>query len=246
MLVRIKFVILILTLSITPSVFAENQTPVVSEEMKKRVEQQIKEIKLPEHIKERAEKLKEYTESEEYLEKQHAYEAKIKRLLELDNSGIEPTEKAKNYSETDRFVLFVSSSLPESTLRRYAKSIEKVNGLMVFRGTVGGRKKMMPTIQFMERILKVDPFCETQPCEYFKANVTIDPRLFELNDIKQVPALIFIENMDFSNYLDKHSGDGMPTAANAIVYGDASLSGMAKELYRMTKNPHIEAQLSRF
>nr|WP_282099844.1 type-F conjugative transfer system pilin assembly protein TrbC [Pseudoalteromonas luteoviolacea] len=139
----------------------------------------------------------------------------------------------------DKLILFISSSIPQPTLRRYARAMEKVGGLLVLRGTVGDPHKLQPTVRFMEHILKKDDLCAPPDCDYLGTHVTIDPRLFTRNRIKQVPALIFVEDMDMTNYIDKKEGDGMPESTQFIVYGDASLKGLATELHRLSKNERL-------
>src|SRR3546814_14823474 len=57
-------------------------------------------------------------------------------------------------------VLFVSSSMPISTLRNYAVQLEKVRGVMAFRGVPGGLRKMGPMAKLTAQILRLDPRSE--------------------------------------------------------------------------------------
>jgi hypothetical protein len=57
-------------------------------------------------------------------------------------------------------VLFVSSSVPIPTLRNYAVELEKVHGVMAFRGVPGGLHKMGPMAKLTAQILRLDPGCE--------------------------------------------------------------------------------------
>jgi hypothetical protein len=77
---------------------------------------------------------------------------------------------------------------------------------MVLRGTVGADDKLGPTLAFMAEVLKKNPDCEGVNCQFVKANVTIDPRLFAINEIKQVPALVFVEGFDFGGYVGRGRG----------------------------------------
>src|SRR3546814_579136 len=61
-------------------------------------------------------------------------------------------------------VLFVSSSMPISTLRNYAVQLERVHGVMAFRGVPGGLRKMGPMAKVTAQILRLDPGCEGPNC----------------------------------------------------------------------------------
>ncbi len=213
----------------------------VDEKMQQRVKSNLEKVSIPDDLSSRALDLEKHIKSEAYQDKLKEYGKRVKFAVGLDD--LEPKQKATEEIDlSDRFILYISSNIPIETLRRYAKSVEKVNGLMVLRGTVGSDRKLQPTVRFIEEILKTDSLCEYQ-CEYLKVNVTIDPRLFQLNNIVQVPALTFIENMDMVNYIDKREGDGIPERSQTIVYGDASLHGMINELFRLTKNKKLPTYL---
>lgn len=216
-----------------------NEAPQISDKLKQRVKDSIAEFKIPPAIMNKAEDLKQHSQTAEYRQKVKGYEQRIAKIIGAEPTTDEDSQDSKPV-KTDKFILFVSASMPETTLRRYAKDIAKVNGLMVLRGTIGDDRKLGPTLAFMARILKKQPYCEGLHCEFIKANVTIDPRLFSINQVKQVPALIFVQDMEFSDYIDKKEGDGLPERASAIVYGDASLKGMAGELYRLVKSERLK------
>lgn len=140
----------------------------------------------------------------------------------------------------DRLVVFVSSSMPMTTLRNYAKDLDDVDGLLVLRGMVDGMRTMGPTLSFISKVLRVDPMCEGGNCPMRSTNVVIDPVLFRENGISQVPAAVFVENMPLEPYCERFTDDAVPAKARHIVYGDASISHMAAELYRMAPNPSLE------
>jgi hypothetical protein len=116
----------------------------------------------------------------------------------------------------DRIYLFVSSSVPLTTLRNYVADLARLNDprfVMVLRGFVGGAKRIGPTASFIADTLKADPNCELGPdgeCAMREVPFIVDPTLFRLAGIEKVPAIVFAPEGNLG---------GNPL----IVYGDASL-----------------------
>ncbi|WP_347880907.1 type-F conjugative transfer system pilin assembly protein TrbC [Sphingobium yanoikuyae] len=127
-------------------------------------------------------------------------------------------------------VLFVSSSMPISTLRNYAMQIEKVHGVMAFRGVPGGLRKMGPMAKLTAQILRVDPGCEGPNCVMRDVQLIVDPIVFRQHRIAQVPALAMIPGDPTQAYCERD--DESPRAAH-IVFGDSALSGMLDEYARL-------------
>jgi type-F conjugative transfer system pilin assembly protein TrbC len=92
--------------------------------------------------------------------------------------------------------VFISSSMPEETLKRYAADMKKLpNGIMVITGAVGGVQNIMPTINLLARVS-----CGKNVSELLKADMQcamsrtdINPYLFRAFDVKAVPAIIYSE-----------------------------------------------------
>lgn len=147
----------------------------------------------------------------------------------------------ESYEIQDRVIVFVSSSMPPETLRNYAADLERVNGLMVFRGMVGGLKTVAPTLELIANILRKSPSCTGVKCVMRKTNVVIDPILFRENAISRVPAAVFVEDMALQPYCERFTASDVPTDARHVVYGDLSLKGLLSELKRMSKNPRVDA-----
>lgn len=92
--------------------------------------------------------------------------------------------------------VFISSSIPEETLKRYSADMKKLpNGIMVIKGAVGGIQNIMPTINLLTRascgknvneLLKADMQCEM-------GRTDINPYLFRAFDIQSVPAIVYSE-----------------------------------------------------
>ena len=169
------------------------------------------------------------------------------RLIEeiQDLTGKRPAAGEEDSRESlvtrDRVIVFVSSSMPLATLHNYAADLERVNGLMVFRGMVGGLKTVAPTLELIANILRVKPSCTGAKCVMRKTNVVIDPILFRENAITRVPAAVFVENMVLQPYCERFTASDVPTNARHVVYGDLSLKGLLSELKRMSENSRVDA-----
>jgi len=127
------------------------------------------------------------------------------------------TKESKNGKKNGTSYLFISSSMPITTLRNYVHDISELNDpdiSIVMRGFIGGMKKAGQTQQFMADIIKKEKNCITN-CKAFSVNTIIDPILFTKFKINNVPALVHVEGEQFN-----------------VIYGDASfeyLSSKASE-----------------
>lgn len=169
-------------------------------------------------------------ESPEWQENRDKYRRQLNTAFNLPQleQGSEKAPETK-----DRLVLFVSASMPPQALRRYAKDLDKVGGVMVMRGAIGGLKKLQPTMEFIASFLRLDPTCNTASCQMRSTPVLIDPILFRKNDIKAVPALTYQRDMHLSSYCE---GIESTKPAQHIIYGAASLKAMLVELNQLGGN----------
>ena len=143
-----------------------------------------------------------------------------------DNAASPETGKLGN---SERVYVFVSSSMPLSTVRNYAASVSGLRDprvVMVMRGFVGGMTKIQPTMDFVSNALKEDPACtfsETQ-CRMKTVNLIVDPLLFRRYDIDRVPAVVYargIKSVDSTQ--SEGDASNASIAESYVIYGDASL-----------------------
>lgn len=127
-------------------------------------------------------------------------------------------------------VLFVSSSMPLPTLRSYAIQLEKVKGVLAFRGVPGGLKRMGPMAKLAAQILRIDAGCEGPNCAMRDVQLIVDPIAFRQHGITQVPALAMIPGDPTQAYCER---DDESPRAHHIVYGDSALPGMLEEYGRL-------------
>ena len=165
-------------------------------------------------------------------------------LLRAD-AGLEPVDSGETESKSNgsRALLFVSSSMPEITLRNYARDLEKVGGVMVMRGMIGGLQRTQPTMEFMAKVLRKNPACEGPRCAMRGLDVVIDPIQFRNHRITKVPALVVERHFDFGSYCEK--GAEPASASLPVAFGDASLQSLLKALTTMAGGEPAETILAK-
>lgn len=162
-------------------------------------------------------------------------EAQAKRLrqaLGLEPGEMEAVAKAGSPPATKAWVpvLFVSSSMPVPILRTYAAQLERVHGVLAFRGMPGGLHKVGPMAKLSAQILRIDPGCEGPSCAMRGVQLIVDPIVFRQHGISRVPALAMIPGDPTQAYCERE--DESPRASH-IVYGDSALSGLFEEYARL-------------
>ena len=127
-------------------------------------------------------------------------------------------------------VLFVSSSMPVTTLRTYAAQLEKARGILAFRGMPGGLTRVAPMAKLSAEILRHDPGCEGPACAMRDVQLIVDPLIFRQHGVARVPALAMVPGDPALPYCERE--DESPRAVH-VVYGDAALSGLLEEYGRL-------------
>ena len=156
----------------------------------------------------------------------------------------------KFLAEDERVYLFVSSSIPETTLRTYLAALDKTRdplAVMVLRGFVGGAAKIKPTMDYMQRILAKDPACiasqkQDANCPTFLAEVQIDPLLFQRFNVQKVPTLVFargVKNVAGLPQVSEGDGENMQVGAWWALEGDAALDHMLERINKEAKSPTL-------
>lgn len=130
-------------------------------------------------------------------------------------------------------ILFASSSIPIHTLRRYAAQLDKIGGVMVFRGAPGGLSTLGPMVKLTTDIIKHDPDCMRENCKVWNVGVLIDPLLFRSNHISKVPAVMIMDDDPFKAYCEQSDTADSDLSGTAITYGDAHISGHLEALSRL-------------
>ena len=182
----------------------------------------------------------ETVQSPAWLRTQAAWRRDIARLTGTTAALEEDRAAVLEDKTKDRLIVFVSSSVPLQTLRNYVRDLDKVNGLMVFRGMLGGMRTIAPTLKLIASMLRVSPACEGQNCAMRHTAVVIDPLLFREHAISRVPATVFVEDMALAPYCERVGELAVPQIPKHIVYGDLSLKSLAEELRRLSKQKRLD------
>ncbi|MDC0857582.1 type-F conjugative transfer system pilin assembly protein TrbC [Rickettsiales bacterium] len=105
------------------------------------------------------------------------------RLKKVQNQlSTEDASQQKPSSQISLLMVFVSSSMPQESLIQYADQVSKSGGVMVVRGFING--SMTNTVKFIKSLSEEG------------TRAIIDPNVFRLFDIRQVPEVIVISNQN--------------------------------------------------
>lgn len=171
-----------------------------------------------------------------------------------ENAGVDSPQRAgaskgsqpvgRYLRSSERIYLFVSSSVPMTTLRNYAVDLARLadpNISMVMRGMIGGMKTVRPTTEFVSRVIVKDANCKVfqERCDAHQVDFMIDPLLFRKYLITQVPALVYVPR---TNVIERDRSEGLTEAEGEFyaLYGDASLEYLLETLRRETKSRSLE------
>jgi len=163
---------------------------------------------------------------------------KISRKEKNQNTFLMPDE---------RIYLFVSSSMPLSTLKNYASDLDKLsdpNIIMVMRGFVGGLRFIKPTLAFIDSILIKDPNCDPKrkKCDAYQASINIDPALFSTYGVQTVPAIVYARGVNEME-MEMEEGQGTTSAAALdafMVTGDVTFDYALEMITRESKSSQTE------
>lgn len=169
---------------------------------------------------------------------------RLRQALGLDapDMGALVGTRSKNDVSTWVPVLFVSSSMPIGTLRNFAIQLERVRGVLAFRGMPRGLHEVGPMAKLAAEILRLDPGCEGPACAMRDVQLIIDPLVFRQHGIGTVPALSMVPGDPTQPYCERD--DASPRGAH-IVYGDAALSGLLDEYARLGGKEEVRDAQSR-
>jgi type-F conjugative transfer system pilin assembly protein TrbC len=197
--------------------------------------------------------------SEEFQNRLQAEIRRIKREV-FDGVPEEKTEGAAEYysdavkeagglPSAERLYILVSSSVPLTTLRAYARDLDRLRHphiAIVFRGFIGGMKKIKPTLDYIRTILAKNGICKQgdPECATYAATVQIDPLIFQRYGIEEVPAFVYARNVQV-----RDAGMSPGIAGNAsvgeylILRGDVSLEYALETINREMRSSHVDAVL---
>lgn len=202
------------------------------EQVKKKAKQtQVPELKKNPEMEKEAKRAYEYSQSPEFKAQVEAFKKDLNLLLGGQPPQADPVERYYSaykpkkgvLSDDERIYIFISSSIPEQTIKNYIRDASKIgnNIYLILRGGIGGIKQIMPTVLWANSLLKKNSLCETQ-CEMYGVKILIDPFLFRKYNITKVPAIVYVQGLQ--------NTEGLSEGLNSvkinkfwISYGDVSL-----------------------
>lgn len=147
----------------------------------------------------------------------------------IAKAGVTPTTP-KSWTP----LLFASSSMPMPVLRSYAAQLERVHGVIAFRGLPGGMKTIAPFARLSAAVLRVDPGCEGPACAMRDVQIVVDPIVFRQYAVARVPALTMVPSDPTQPYCERgDEADPLPNPGAGLVYGDSALTGLFDEYARL-------------
>jgi len=224
-----------------------------------RANQQSRHMVVPQTKEHEAEKAARETaniyHSRKYQARLHREITRLKAQVFPDSmgkgKGISTPKTAENtfLLPGERIYLFISSSIPVSTLRNYAADLDKLRDShisMVMRGFVGGMHLIKPTIQFIEKILVKDPTCDAsnQQCDVYHVSVNVDPLLYSRYGIRTAPAILYVRGVHSIDPGQSEGIKGNTSVSDAyMVSGDVSLEYALDTIRKASKSSQIETIL---
>lgn len=190
--------------------------------------------KIYNNMKPNIEKAKETMFNGDYTVTRKAMIKRIKAIHKVDLTSF----FAKN-----RIYVFMSSSVPKSVWYNYGSYIynNKIkNASMLLRGCIGGCKKISPTIQFINSILKYKEHKRINP------SILIDTLLFRKYNIQEAPCFVYAKDV---KVIDPKLSEGLDKNVKVgTVYkscGDWSFKYHIEELYRQSNDKDLKKLLER-
>lgn len=185
------------------------------------------EFRIDPAIREQAQRAYQSTQTEAYRQKMNAA---IETVFPQSSAATDE-EAETGIRSGDRLYLFVSRSVPLTTLRRYAEALEETPGaVMLVRGFVDGGTRIRPTLEFIASILRKDVNCTGADCEMRRVAVQVDPVLFRRYGIQEVPAVAVVEGLVTDGSCSEGNTDVVSVTAHQVVYGDAPVGTLLEQL----------------
>ena len=213
-------------------------------------------IELPEIHNSGAQKAAEQTAKQFYSPQyQKKIQAEIERLKSEQFAdalkGFEDADQEESRNSVlpldERLYIFISSSVPLSTLRTYASELDKLKDsgvLMVMRGFVHGMKEFEPTLKLVRSILVKDSSCDlsAEKCEVYNAAVSIDPLVFRKYGVERVPAIAYVRGISLEDVaMSEGEPENLKGSQDAyIVYGDVSVERALETIAKETGSAGIK------
>ena len=146
---------------------------------------------------------------------------------------------------SEKLYILISTSIPEDTLRSYVSDAGRLEGAVpiILRGFIGGMTRIMPTMVFIQKILKKDPGCDfsKEKCASYQVPVLVDPLIFSRYKIDAVPAFVYVRGLKVTAVrLARAPPDNATVSGHYVVFGDVSLEYAIGEIQREAKSEYLK------
>ena len=204
--------------------------------------------------RQKAEEAFELYQSEEFQRKIALERERIqKEVFGREGSYYKDSKKSsatEGLGANERIYVFLSSSIPTETLRRYtsaAGALGDRNVRFVMRGFIDGAKYIKADPAFRQgpasRRPGLRPLKST--CRTYNTAVIIDPMLFEHYHITRVPAFVYAT---VSGLKDPEKSEGLESNINIrafhTVYGDVNFEYVLEAFEKETHSAGVSALLA--
>lgn len=184
-------------------------------------------------LEKRAEAVARTFREEKFVDLVDQMSPRVRGALGVADGGATSESVFMKRRSSVRAILFASSSVPLQTLRAYAQQLEKVDGVIVFRGMPNGLSSMKPMIELTKNILLRDPSCKHSDCNVFDIGVIVDPLMFKANNVDLVPAVTLVDHDPFAAYCERPTEEQAGSMSAFVTFGDAHLTGHLDALKRL-------------
>jgi len=159
------------------------------------------------------------------LNKVQDYKSKLSSDFGYEDDSEKTCYEKRELGEISLYV-FISSSIPEETLKTYATDLKNISGaVMVLNGVIGGASKIMPTVDLIARIScgKNVNELKTKNADCTMARTDINPYLFRAFSIDKVPAFVMTDLPYSQIMMSASQGQNIPDNSFLKISGDPSL-----------------------
>lgn len=143
-----------------------------------------------------------------------------------------------DFIQKNRIYVFMSSSVPLSIWHEYGSFIydnKLKNGSLLLRGCINGCKKIKPTLDFMEKVIKYNPKKIINP------SILLDPLVFKRYGIKEVPCVVYAKGVDVNRGFDGSEGSKENVKTKEIYKscGDWNMMYHLEEIQKKSKDSEL-------
>lgn len=164
------------------------------------------------------------------LNRVQEYNSKLSSDFGYEDDSEKTCYEKRELGEISLYV-FISSSIPEETLKTYAADLKKLPGaVMVLNGVIGGASKIMPTVDLISRIScgKNVSELKTENSDCTMARTDINPYLFRVFGIDKVPAFVMADLPYSQIMMSASQGQNIPDNSFLKISGDPTLEYVLK------------------